>query len=120
MVKQMRWVVPSAFVLLMLVGTQGVARAECGSCQVCREKTRLTLPADYCATANDEDGYMCCSPETYGLATYCNLEGAACYGISVGGGGGGGGGGTGGGGGSCSYQNGWCPAECFSCGGGTY
>jgi hypothetical protein len=46
---------------------------------------------------------------------YCSESGSFCNSISVGGGGGGTGGS--GGGTSCSYQ-GYCPAECFSCGGG--
>lgn len=106
----------AALVAVMLLGSQGAVWAECGTCQVCIEKTTLTIPRDTCGVANNQDGYMCCSPETYGVATYCHMDGAACYGTSVGGGGGGGG--TGGSGGSCRSTGGFCPAECFSCGGG--
>ena len=101
---------------VMLIGSQSAVWAECGTCQVCIEKTTLTIPRDTCGVANNQDGYMCCSPETYGVATYCHMDGAACYGTTVGGGGGGGG--TGGSGGSCRSTGGFCPAECFSCGGG--
>lgn len=107
----------AVLIAILWVGSQAAAWAACGTCQVCIEKTILTIPRDFCGTANDQDGYMCCSPESYGVATYCHMDGAPCYGINVGGGGGGTGGG-GGGGGSCSYNSGWCPPECFSCGGG--
>ena len=118
--KRIRWVgLPFLVVFFMLAGARGTAWAECGTCQVCREKTRLTIPADYCAVANDEAGYTCCTPSSIGIATYCSESGSACYGIVVGGGGGGGGTG-GGGGGGCGYQSGWCPAECMTCGGTKY
>ena len=116
--KRMRWVGLPVFVVFLLAGVQGSAWAECGACQVCRVRTRITIPADFCDVASNEDGFTCCTPMTLGPSTYCNETGSACYGIVVGGGGGGGGTG-GGGGGSCRYQNGWCPAECWSCGGGT-
>lgn len=114
---RLQWIRLSVLIGLMLAGAQGAAWAECGTCQVCRERSRLTIPADYCSVASDEEGYMCCSLDSIGIATYCSMSGSACYGINVGGGGGGTGGG-GGGGGSCTYQSGWCPPECFSCGGG--
>jgi hypothetical protein len=114
MYRGLRWVV---LLGLMLVGAQGVAWAECGTCQVCRISTNLTLARDFCSLANNEDGSMCCSEQAIGPQTFCNESGTLCYGVIVGGGGGGG---TGGGaGGGCRYQNGWCPAECWSCNGGS-
>lgn len=118
MVKRMRWISLSLLAGLVLVCAEGAAWAGCGTCQVCREKTRITIAADYCAIANDENGSMCCSELDTGIGTYCTESGDACYGIIVDGGGGGSGGG-GGGGSTCSYQNGWCPPECWSCSGGT-
>lgn len=117
MVKKMRWIGLPVLVLLLLVGAQGAAWAGCGTCQVCKKRENFTIPKDFCAVADDENGSMCCSQESFGLATYCTETGSSCYGIVVGGGGGGGGTG-GGGGGGCSSSSGWCPAECFSCGGG--
>lgn len=117
MAERMRWIRLSLLVVLMVVAAQGAAWAVCGNCQVCRERTRITLAADFCAVANGENGSMCCSEQTYGPQTFCTESGSACYGIIVGGGGGGGGTG-GGGGGGCGSYGGFCPAECFSCGGG--
>lgn len=118
--KRIRWIGLPVFVAFLLAGASRQAWAECGSCQVCRERTRITIPADYCSLADSENGSMCCSVTSYGPGTYCSESGSTCYGIIVGGGGGGGGTGGGGGGGGCSYQNGWCPSECWSCGGTKY
>ena len=115
--ERLRWIRLSVVVVLMLLGAQD-AWAECGTCQTCQVSTAITISRDYCRVANAEDGYTCCRQESYGLGTYCAFGGSACYGITVGGGGGGGTGGSGGG--SCSYQNGWCPAECWSCSGNSY
>lgn len=63
-----------------------------------------------------ETGYtICFSPEE--ASCCCSVGGDFCTDITVDGGGSGGG--TGGSGGSnpC-YTTGFCPAECFSCGGG--
>jgi hypothetical protein len=116
-IMRMRWTGLVVLVGLMLVAADGVAWAGCGTCQVCRERSRLTIPADYCALANNENGSMCCTEFDSGAGTYCSESGSACYGIIVDGGGDGGGSG-GGGGSTCSYQNGWCPAECMTCSGG--
>ena len=113
MTNRKRWVGLVVLAGLLLVAAEGAAWAECGTCQVCRTGNRVTIPADWCGIANDEDGYLCCEQFEVGFATYCSLDGSACYGIIVGDGGGSGGGG----GGVCSYQNGWCPAECMSCSG---
>jgi hypothetical protein len=107
------WIGLSVLVVLMLA-TEDTGWAWCGTCQVCVERTMVTIPSDYCGVANNEHGNLCCSEQQIGPATYCNLSGAACYGTTVGGGGSSGGGG----GSSCQYVNGWCPAECFNCNGG--
>ncbi len=117
MARRTRWIGQAVLVALVLAATEGAAWAWCGTCQVCREKTIITIPADFCGVANDENGSMCCSEFDSGIGTYCYESGSACYGIIVDDGGGTGGGG-GGGGGSCTYQNGWCPAECMNCSGG--
>lgn len=116
MVKRKRWIGLAILVGLMLVVAEGAAWAECGNCQICKVGTSsLGFRIDFCTVANNESGWMCCEPQTIGLDTFCREAGDACYGIVVdGGGGSGGGGGT-----TCSYQNGWCPAACMSCSGGT-
>jgi hypothetical protein len=103
---------------LVLAALESAAWAWCGTCQVCRERNHITIPADFCGVANGEDGSMCCDEFDTGVGTLCGESGSACYGIIVDGGGGDSGGGGSGGGGGCSYQTGWCPAECFTCGGG--
>lgn len=115
--KRLHWIRLAVLAGLMLVGAQSAVWAACGTCQVCREKTRLTIPADYCSIADGENGSLCCAEESIGIATYCTESGTLCYGIGVSPGGGGSGGG--GGGGGCAYQSGWCPPECMSCSGGT-
>ena len=105
------WTGLTVLAALILVGSEGIAWAGCGTCQVCRERTSLTIPRDFCDVANNEHGYLCCTPESIGPATYCWESGSACYGTNAGGGGGG----DGEGGGECTYQNGWCPATCMSC-----
>lgn len=115
----MRRIYQIAIAVLMFGSLSNTAWATmtCGSCQVCHHRERITIPADYCAPANNENGSLCCDELDYGTGTICGEAGDSCYGIIVNGGGGGGG--TGGGGStSCNYQNGWCPAECMSCGSG--
>lgn len=119
MVKRMRWIRLLLLAGLMLAAAEGAVWAGCGTCQVCRERTRITIAADYCGVANNENGSMCCSEFDSGIGTYCWESGDACYGIIVDDGGGGGSGGGGGGGSTCSYQEGWCPPECISCSGGS-
>jgi len=117
MVKRVRLLGLIVFLGLMIAAAENTAWAWCGTCQVCKTRTHITIPADYCGVANGENGSMCCQEFDTGAGTLCWESGSACYGIIVDGGGGGGGG-TGGGGGGCSYQGLWCPAECMSCGGG--
>jgi len=57
----------------------------------------------------------CTSPEE--ASCCCRIRGNPCT-IDGGAGGGGGGGGWGGGGSVCSGGGAFCPAQCFSCGGG--
>lgn len=116
MVKRMRWMVPTILVGLMVVAAEGAGWALCDTCQVCKQDTHLTIPVDRCIVANNQPGSLCCQELNTGAGTYCYEYGSACYGIVVGGGGTGGSGG--GGGGACTYQGGWCPAECMSCGSG--
>lgn len=119
MSQRLHWIRVSLLGVLLFLGAQVTGWAECGTCQVCREKTRITIPADFCDVANDENGFMCCTPSAIGPATYCSESGSSCYGVVVSGGGGGGG--TGGsGGGTCGYIGGWCPPQCMSCGGTRY
>lgn len=111
---KMRWVV---VLVLVLAGAQGSAWATCGICQVCQTDTNVTFARDFCRIASSENGSMCCSEQAIGPQTFCSESGTPCYGIVVGDGGGWGGSG-GGGGNNCGLQNGWCPAECWSCSGG--
>jgi hypothetical protein len=108
------WIVLLGLILGSFYSTAW-ATMTCGTCQVCKHRERITIPADYCAVANNESGSLCCDLLDFGTGTVCGESGDACYGIIVGGGGGDGG--TGGGT-SCSYRNGWCPAECMSCSSG--
>lgn len=114
--KKMRWTGLVALVALALASTEERGWASCDTCQVCKEETHLTIPADHCAAANNQPGSLCCQDIDTGAGRYCYEYGSACYGIIVDGGGGTGGGA--GGGTGCAYQNGWCPAECMSCSSG--
>lgn len=116
MTKRRRWIGLAMLTGLLVVGMEGAAWAVCGTCQVCKWDSRALLFENYfCEIANNESGSICCELQKIGWDTFCWETGDACYGIIVdGGGGSGGGGGT-----TCSYQNGWCPAACMSCSGGT-
>lgn len=118
MVRPMRWMGMTVLLGLMLASAEVAGWATCDTCQVCRERTHITIPGDYCGIANNESGSLCCSEFDSGAGTYCSEYGSSCYGIVIDGGGGGGGGTGGSGGGGCTYQNGWCPANCMSCSGG--
>lgn len=82
-----------------------------GACEKCHE----FWGDETCVPAGPGDsGYtVCTTPEE--ASCCCTFSGSACTG-SGGGSGGGGGGGWGGGGNQCQ-TSGFCPAECFSCGG---
>lgn len=84
-------------------------------CFIC-EYSGITGISQICDQVSDGEtggGWRC--KETFDLVgSKCQLEGSACYHITVGDGGGGGGDDP------CSERGpgGVCPAECFSCGGG--
>lgn len=114
MTTRKRWIGLALLAGLLLMA-EDAAWAECGNCQVCIVQTNtLGFRVDFCAIANNQGGWMCCTPQELGWDTMCWESGDACYGIIVDGGGGSGGGG----GNNCSYQNGWCPPSCMSCSGG--
>jgi len=88
-------------------------------CYVCKENPSLFGYYEDCSqVGNGEqgDGIYCREMRSL-LVRYCQTTGGACEYIVVGGGGNGSGGG---GGGSCGATFGYCPAECFSCGGELY
>lgn len=116
MLKRMPWIGLLAVLGLTLAATNE-GWAQCDTCQVCKYRSRITIPADYCSPAVSEDGNLCCMETSLPAGgSLCTAYSSACYGIEVTGGGGGGGGTAGGAG--CTYQGGWCPAECMSCSGG--
>lgn len=115
MTNRKRWAGLAVLAGLLLVAAEGAVWAECGTCQVCKCSSRyFVFELCECKIANEQNGSMCCKPESYSNNTFCDMDGDACYGVIVDGGGSGGGGGT-----TCSYTNGWCPAACMSCSGGT-
>jgi hypothetical protein len=91
------------------------------ACERCSSNWEVILSGgqSWChPVTGDEVGSTICTSGTTAIGgSYCSESGNFCNSITIGGGGGGGGTGGGGGGSSCSYQ-GYCPAECFSCGGG--
>lgn len=106
----MRKALPVIGMLLLLVFfyCDGAAATEC---QLCHK----FFDDEWCEPvgAGESGNTNCSSPEE--ASCCCRFSGSPCSGS--GGSGGGGGGGWGGGGGACS-GSGFCPAECFSCGGG--
>lgn len=96
-------------IAILLIVLPAPALAEC---QICFK----FFDDEWCYPAKSgESGVTnCTNPEE--ASCCCSMGGSPCTGGS-GGAGGGGGGGWGGGGGACS-GSGFCPAECFSCGGG--
>lgn len=104
----------AALAILMAVPQAGSA------CERCTSGWQVVLSGgqSWCRpVTGDEVGSTLCTDSTTAIGgAYCSESGNFCNAISVGSGGGGSTGGSGGGA-SCSYQ-GYCPAECFSCGGG--
>ena len=100
------WLIVAAIMLLFLPAPTYAA-----ACQECFK----FFDDEWCQdAAPGRSGFtICTSPEE--ASCCCKVSGSPCTGGS--GTGGGGGGGWGGGGGGCS-GSGFCPAECFSCGGG--
>jgi hypothetical protein len=90
-----------------------------GACEECHTPW-FTPWNSWCRpVSGDEVGVTLCKDETTLINTTCQEYGNACQVITVIGGGGGDGTGGGSGGGSNPCQtSGFCPAECFSCGGG--
>jgi hypothetical protein len=86
-------------------------------CEICKPNFFLGfVPCR--AVAEDEVGATVCQDQYDPIGGFtCEESGTFCTGITVSGGGGGGNGGSGGGSGSCQ-TSGFCPAFCFSCGGG--
>lgn len=85
-------------------------------CEIC--KLSFTGNSWCRAVREMETGVTQCKDYVANIGgSYCTEDGNACSWVT-GVGGGGGGGTGGGGGGSCSSSTGFCPAECFSCGGG--
>lgn len=82
------------------------------ACEICRDFfTDLSCGPVF----QGETGYTECEPS--GESSSCEVSGDFCSVITVDGGGGGGGTGGGGGDNPCETLS-FCPAECFSCGGG--
>jgi hypothetical protein len=102
-----RWLIGAAIILVVLPAPTFA--------EACQECFKL-FDDEWCNDApSGVSGFtICTSPEE--ASCCCKFSGSPCTGGS-GGSGGGGGGGWGGGGGACS-GTGFCPAECFSCGGG--
>jgi len=87
------------------------------ACQVCRQS--FLSHNSWCRPVEQEEtGATQCTnfPSNTG-GSYCSEGGTFCTWVNSGGGGTGGGGVGGGGGNGCA-PTGFCPAECFSCGGG--
>jgi hypothetical protein len=97
------------FPLLVPAAAQG--------CEICRASV-LNPARSWCRPVSEgETGVTNCVDHVSHLGdSYCTEEGTFCSWVNAGGGSGGSGGGSGGGGSSCT-GSGFCPAECFSCGG---
>lgn len=103
------------FAILLL---SGIAKAQMYGCFYCKPvaPTGLGATCKQVGDGQNGDGWQC--RETADLpwpdGPLCTVSGGPCYNVDVSGGGG-----SAGGGGSSSCQTmGFCPAECFSCGGG--
>ena len=87
--------------------------AQAYECEICK----LSFTGNsWCRPVREmETGVTLCKDFVANIGgSYCTEDGNACSWVN----GGGGGGGTGGGGGGSCTSTGFCPAECFSCGGG--
>lgn len=99
--------------LVVLISLALPAAAQ--TCEICK-KGVLTSYAWCRPVQQEETGATNCVDYSSIAGPYCLESGNFCSWVSVGGGGSGGGG-EGGGGGSGCTGSGFCPAECFSCGG---
>jgi len=89
--------------------------AQAYECEICK----LSFTGNsWCRGVQEmETGVTQCENHVANIGgSYCTEDGNACSWVNAVGGGGGGTGGWGGGGGCTA--TGFCPAECFSCGGG--
>lgn len=102
--------------LACLIVWPTVAQASCDTCKLIGNLGSNSS----CFPAVNDVGVTQCQVHSDPLAwppsTWCTEAGTFCSTIVVNGGGGGGG--TGGGGGGSCGGGGFCPAACFSCGGG--
>jgi|SRR5215203_4112053 len=107
------------FLLVVLFAASFLLPQETKACEICNYN--LFLGYIPCRPVNqDEVGATSCTNLYDAWSGFsCQESGTFCSGINVGGGGGSGGGSGGGwgGGGGCG-GGGFCPAQCFSCGGG--
>lgn len=100
-------------VVLVVVFAMGIAAsASTTTWEGCFNCSDQGPGSHYCEGAYEGAGWRCTETDIQGF-TVCSITGGACLNPDYGGGGGGGG--TGGGG-NCN-TSGFCPAECFSCGG---
>jgi hypothetical protein len=104
---------------LMLPGTASASTSYYG-CYTCEYRGIVGIGETCRQVAPDSwgDGWICYEDNSmpWPAGPECWTNGQACYNIVTGGNGGSGGGGTGGG--QTCQTSGFCPAECFSCGGG--
>jgi hypothetical protein len=104
-----------AIALFWLMGFAGLgSSSKLLACETC--KSILGFYEHCVMVADNETGYTLCSTIPSLDGTTCIFGGDFCSSITVTGSGGGGGGA--GGGSSTCQGSGFCPAECFSCGGG--
>jgi hypothetical protein len=115
--KRMKGVRVATLSVLVVLGLMALPQTG-SACERCTSGWEVVLSGgqSWCrAVTGDEVGSTTCTSGSTAIGgAYCSESGSFCNSITVGGGGGTGGGS---GGSSCSYQ-GYCPAECFSCGGG--
>jgi hypothetical protein len=103
--------------LLWFLGLAGFGSvSKLFACETC--KSFLGFYGHCAAVAENETGYTQCATVPSLDGTTCIYSGDFCSSITVTGSGSGGGGTGGGGGSTCTGNGGFCPAECFSCGGG--
>jgi hypothetical protein len=106
--------------LLLVLGALGfffwALPQPAASCEICEYKFFLGFK---CRPVTEKEvGSTICTGTYSPVGGYtCEESGTFCTGITVDGGGGGGTG-SGGGDGSSCQTSGFCPAACFSCGGG--
>lgn len=105
--------------LLTMLSTPGLATAQAVNCEICKYTFFLGYSPCHTPAENESGTTICKDVYTVLDGFHCEEDGNACGVITVHGGGSGGSGGGGSAGGTdpCA-TTGFCPAECFSCGGG--